>query len=230
MTFWSSSLQLKTDQAVTGLVVLLLKPLELREMPSGYCISVFHYLLHYFKLRMAQISLKSPSLAPAFLILVVPQISALLNWHNWNFIWEHGHPAKDYFPSLSGAKYDHVTKRWAILGSQKWCRQNQGHTFKWWGTGGRERTEEMPSFPSPSFCCLEQELIWDHIDKGNTLGMVMQQNRRCPSPWQVLSYQPALYNYIRKKLNFFLIYATIFESLLWQLNLYPNQYAFFIHC
>ena len=139
---------------------------------------------------------------------------------------------KTTFPSLSGAKYYHVIKRWAIPGSEKGCRQTQGHTFKWrvMGGGGRERMEEMPCFSSPSFCCLEQGLIWDHAGKGNTLGMVMQQNRRCSSPWQLLSYQPALLNYVRKKLNFFLVYATIFESLLWQLNLYPNQYALFIPC
>ena len=36
--------------------------------------------------------------------------------------------------------------------------------------------------------------------------------------------------YISKNLNFFLVYATVFETLLWQLTLYPAQYPLLRHC
>lgn len=120
--FLVSSLQLKTDQAVTGLVVLTPQTPWAERNAFWLLYICVSLSMHYFKLRMAQISLKSPS-GPCFFDTSCPPnicspLTDIIEILSGNMA-----TPIDYFPvSLELNKYDHVTKRWAILGSQKWCK------------------------------------------------------------------------------------------------------------
>ena len=140
-----SGLQSETD---LDPIVLIPKPLELRELPytssAALCLQENH-LLHYFKLKYHKssfISLCNTSCASNYLFSFTAIIIEILSGHMATQI-------KTTFPSFAGARYDHVTKCWAVQCAQKWYMQIRGHTLKWVWVGVGQRHGECCLFLLP---------------------------------------------------------------------------------